>query len=135
MSAVPGCSTPAGPGAAPGDRAVRHRDDRTRECVPCATTSYPADQRLGLEAGERHSLGIAEAALWLATDTSYAKSAATMDQLLDVNISHAQIHRIAQREGMLVSDAWEALRQRVLGDGGRSILADLERDVACPHWR
>ena len=33
------------------------------ECVPCATTGYPVDQRLGLDAGARYSLGIAEAAL------------------------------------------------------------------------
>lgn len=102
------------------------------ECVPCAITSYPADERLGLEAGERYSLGVAEAALWLATDVSYAKSAATMDQVLDVSISHGQIHRLAQREGMLVANAWEALRQRVFGEGDRSVLADLEHDVAAP---
>lgn len=102
------------------------------ECVPCATTGYPVDQRLGLDAGERYSLGIAEAALWLATDVSYAKSSATMNQLLDTGISHGQIHRLAQREGTLVANAWEALRQRVFGDGDRSVLAELERDVAAP---
>ena len=102
------------------------------ECVPCATTGYPVDQRLGLDAGERYSLGVAEAALWLATDVSYAKSSATVDQLLDIGISHGQIHRLAQREGQLVADAWEGLRQRVFGDGDRSALADLERDVATP---
>ncbi|MHB8660240.1 MAG: hypothetical protein ACYC91_20345 [Solirubrobacteraceae bacterium] len=102
------------------------------ECVPCATSSYPADQRLGLEAGERYSLGVAEAALWLATDVSYAKSSAAVHQLLDIGISHGQIHRLAQREGQLVADAWEGLRQRVFGDGDRSVLADLDRDVATP---
>lgn len=102
------------------------------ECVPCATTGYPADDRLGLEAGEHYSLGVAEAALWLATDVSYAKSSATMHQLLNLGISHGQIHRLAQREGQLVADAWESLRQRVFGEGDRSVLADLERDVAAP---
>jgi hypothetical protein len=102
------------------------------ECVPCATSSYPADQRLGLEAGERYSLGVAEAALWLATDVSYAKSSATVGQVLDIGISHGQIHRLAQREGQLVADAWAGLRQRVFGDGDRGVLADLERDVAAP---
>lgn len=94
--------------------------------------SQPVNQRLGLDAGERYSLGIAEAALWLATDVSYAKSSATMNQLLDTGISHGQIHRLAQREGTLVANAWEALRQRVFGDGDRSVLAELERDVAAP---
>jgi hypothetical protein len=102
------------------------------ECVPCATSSHPADQRLGLETGERYSLGVAEAALWLATDVSYAKSSATVDQLLDIGISHGQIHRLAQREGQLVADTWEGLRQRVFSDGDRSVLADLERGVATP---
>ncbi|MHB8719554.1 MAG: hypothetical protein ACYDAC_11795 [Candidatus Dormibacteria bacterium] len=75
---------------------------------------------------------MAEAALWLATDVSYAKSSATMHQLLDLGISHGQIHRLAQRVGQLVADAWESLRQRVFGEGDRSVLADLERDVAAP---
>src|SRR5450759_4849741 len=61
-----------------------------------------------------------------------SKSSATMNQLLDTGISHGQIHRLAQREGTLVANAWEALRQRVFGDGDRSVLAELERDVAAP---
>lgn len=102
------------------------------ECVPCVATSYPADEQLGIEPGERYSLGVAEAALWLATDSSYAKSAASMGHLLDVGISHGQIHRIAQSEGQLVADAWEALRQRVFTDGDRTALADLERRAPVP---
>jgi hypothetical protein len=90
------------------------------------------DHRLGLEAGERYSVGVAEAALWLATGVSYAKSSATMGQLLDSSSSQGQIHRLAQREGQLVADAWEELRQRVFGEGDRSLLAELERDVAAP---
>ena len=31
-----------------------------------------------------------------------------------------------------MANAWEALRQRVFGDGDRSVLAELERDVAAP---
>jgi hypothetical protein len=55
-----------------------------------------------------------------------------LNQLLDIGISHGQIHRLAQREGQVVADAWEPLRQRVFGDGDRSVLTELERDVAAP---
>jgi len=102
------------------------------ECVPCATTSYPADVQLGIEPGERYSLGVAETALWLATDSSYAKSSGSMSQLLAVGISHGQIHRLAQREGQLIAGAWDALRQRVFGDGDRTVLADLEGTTPAP---
>ena len=57
------------------------------ECVRCRITGYPVDEVLGLEAQERYSLGVAEAALWLAVDGSYAKSAASMRKLLGVPIS------------------------------------------------
>jgi hypothetical protein len=96
------------------------------ECPHCGTTAYPADQALGLEAQERYSVGVAEAALWLATDGSYAKSAASMGHLLDVRISANQIHRLAQREGQLVQAAWEELRRRVFDEGDLQALADLE---------
>ena len=109
--------------------AVRLRRQRT-ECTHCGITTYPADQALGLEAQERYSLGVAEAALWLATDGSYAKSAASMRQLLDVSISANQIHRLAQREGDLVQRAWEGWRRRVFDDGDRGALRELESGAA-----
>jgi hypothetical protein len=96
------------------------------ECVRCRITGYPADEVLGLEAQERYSLGVAEAALWLAVDGSYAKSAASMRKLLGVPISAHQIHHLAQREGELVQAAWERLRHAVFDQGNRGALAELE---------
>lgn len=100
------------------------------ECTRCATTSYPADELLGLEAHERYSVGVAEAALWLATDVSYAKSAASMRRLLGVRVSANQIHRVAQKEGQRVQQAWEELRHRVFDLGERGVLAALEAGAA-----
>jgi Uncharacterised protein family (UPF0236) len=97
------------------------------ECVACRCTRYPADEVLGLEAAERYTLGVAEAALWLSTESSYAKSSATMQHLLDVGISHGQIHRLAQKEGRLLEDAQEQLRTQVFGEGRREVLAALEQ--------
>jgi hypothetical protein len=91
------------------------------ECRNCRSTGYPADEVLGLEPGERYSLGVAEMALFSATDTSYAKSAATMKYLLDVGISHGQIHRLAQKEGALIQAESERLRRQVFEQGDRQI--------------
>jgi hypothetical protein len=96
------------------------------DCPRCGISCYPADDALGLEAQERYTLGVAEASLWLATDSSYAKSAASMGQLLDVPISAHQVHRLAQREGELVQAAWEDLRRRVFDEGDLRALAELE---------
>lgn len=38
------------------------------QCSRCGTSAYPADHALGLEAQDRYSLGVAEAALWFAAD-------------------------------------------------------------------
>jgi len=132
------CSTCAGPRRGRGWEqrcivglfgAVHVRRQRA-ECAGCGVTAYPADHVLGLEAQERYSLGVSEAALWLATDGSYAKSAASMKQLLDVSISANQIHRLAQKEGELVQHAWEGLRRRVFEAGDRETLRQLEAGAA-----
>lgn len=98
-------------------------------CGRCGSNAYPVDERLGLDPGEHYSLGVAEAALWLATESSYQKSAGTMAQLLEVDISHGQVHRLAQREGALLAAAWEGWRHEVFGAGDRRQLAQLEADV------
>ena len=92
-------------------------------CLDCGANGYPADEQLGLEAGERYTLGVAEAALWLATESSYAKAAGTTKHLLGVEISHGQVHRLAQREGELVDRALEEQREMVFGLGKRQVLA------------
>ncbi len=98
-------------------------------CGGCGTNRYPADEALGLDPGEHYSLGVAEAALWLATESSYHKSAASLAQLLAVEISHGQVHRLAQREGGLLQATWERWRSQVFGAGDRRQLAALEADV------
>ncbi len=104
--------------------------DRQRvTCAPCGINAYPVDEALGLDPGEHYSLGVAEAALWLATDSSYQKSAGTMAQLLDLEISHGQVHRLAQREGELLQAAWETWRGQVFRAGDRGQLTELEADV------
>ena len=51
-------------------------------CLGCGTNWYPRDEQLGLEAGERYTLAVAEVALWLATERSYAKAAGATKHLL-----------------------------------------------------
>ena len=104
---------------------ARHRVS----CGRCGSNAYPADEALGLDPGEHYTLGVAEAALWLATESSYQKSAASLAQLLAVDISHGQVHRLAQREGALVQATWEAWRRQVFGAGDRRQLAALEANV------
>ena len=98
-------------------------------CGRCGGNAYPADEALGLDSGEHYTLGVAEAALWLATDSSYQKSAASLAQLLAVEISHGQVHRLAQREGALVQATWEAWRRQVFAAGDRRQLTALEANV------
>jgi len=101
--------------------------ERSRaSCGGCGDNAYPADQALGLDPGEHYSLGVAEAALWLATESSYQKSAASVAPLLAVEISHGQVHRLAQREGALVQATWETWRRQVFGAGDRQQLTELE---------
>jgi hypothetical protein len=64
--------------------------------------------------------------LWLSTESSYAKSAATMEHLLGIGISHGQIRRLAQKEGRLIEAAHEQLRAQVFGEGKRDVLGALE---------
>ena len=134
------------PGSCPGCGSLRRRRGREKRlviglfgrlelrrhrvtCGDCGANAYPADEVLGLEPGEHYSLGVAEAALWLATDSSYSKSALTLGELLAVEISHGQVHRLAQREGALLQAAWEGWRGAVFRAGDRRQLAGLEADV------
>lgn len=103
------------------------------KCLGCGMSGYPADEQLGLEAGERYTLGVAEAALWVATENSYAKAAGTTKHLLGVEISHGQIHRLAQREGELVDQALEEQRETVFGLGKRQVLAKLAEQGPRPE--
>jgi len=104
---------------------VEFERDRT-DCRGCGSRAYPADEALGLEPKERYSLGVVEKALFLATDSSYAKSEAGMKELLRVNISHGEIHRLAQKEGQLLHDTFEGLRERIFERGERAELERLE---------
>ena len=104
---------------------VEFERDRT-DCRGCGSRAYPADEALGLEPKERYSLGVVEKALFLATDSSYAKSEAGMKELLRVNISHGEIHRLAQKEGELLHDTFEGLRERIFERGERAELERLE---------
>lgn len=98
-------------------------------CVQCGANAHPADEALGLDPGEHYTLGVAEAALWLATESSYQKSAGSVDHLLAIDISHGQVHRLAQREGALLQAEWESWREAVFRRGDRRQLAALEADV------
>jgi hypothetical protein len=104
--------------------------ERSRaSCGGCGANAYPADQALGLDPGEHYSLGVAEAALWLATESSYQKSAASLAQLLAVEISYGQVPRLAQREGALVQATWETWRRQVFSAGDRGQLTELEANL------
>ena len=102
-------------------------------CLGCGSNGYPTDEQLGLEAGERYTLGVAEAVPWLATGSSYAKAAGTTKHLLGVEISHGQVHRLAQREGELVDRALEEQRETVFGLGKRQVSAQLAEQGPRPE--
>ena len=112
--------------------AVALQRNRVR-CLDCGANGYPADEQLGPEAGERYTLGVAEAALWLATESPYPKAAGTTKHLLGVEVSHGQVHRLAQREGELVDRALEEQRETVFGLGKRQVLGKLAEQGPRPE--
>lgn len=73
---------------------------RRLRCPCCGAERYPLDESLDLCA--RHTLPAVERALYLATETSYAKASATLERLTGAKISHGQIQSLAKREGALV---------------------------------
>lgn len=72
-----------------GEVDVRRRRFR---CRACGSEVVPLDGALGLEPRIQHSLGVRERALWLVTELSYAKTAATLDELRRLPVSHGELH-------------------------------------------
>ena len=66
---------------------------------------------------------VAEPAVWLATEISWAMAAGTTKHLVGVEVRHGQVHRLAQREREPVGRSLEEQREALFGLGKRQVLA------------
>jgi hypothetical protein len=94
------------------------RFERVRlRCAGCGRERYPLDEALGLEAGEQHTMGVRELALWTAVEVSYAQTEAFLAKFVGLTVGAATVCRMARAEGerLLAEDAAE--RQRAEREG------------------
>jgi hypothetical protein len=89
---------------------------RRFRCRTCGAEVVPLDVALGLEPRIQHSLGVRERALWLVTELSYAKTAATLDELRRLPVSHGELHHWVAEEGERIEAAVIAETEAILGD-------------------
>ena len=90
---------------------------RRFRCRACGREVVPLDAVLGLEPRIQHSLGVRERALWLVTELSYAKTAATLDELRRLPVSHGELHHWVAQEGARIEAAIIAETEAILGAG------------------
>jgi hypothetical protein len=88
---------------------------RRFRCRACGSEIVPLDVALGLEPRIQHSLGVRERALWLVTEMSYAKTAATLDELRRLPVSHGELHRWVADEGARIEATIVAETEAILG--------------------
>lgn len=86
-------------------------------CAGCGQERYPLDEALGLEAGEQHTLGVRELALWTAVEVSYAKSEAFLAKFVGLTVGAATVCRMARAEGERLLAEDEAERRRAEAEG------------------
>ena len=89
---------------------------RRFRCRACGAEVVPLDVALGLEPRVQHSLGVRERALWLVTEMSYAKTAATLDELRRLPVSHGELHHWVAEEGARIEATIVAETEAILGD-------------------
>ena len=72
------------------------------ECPACRASLAPLDRELGLEAGEQLSRGLVRKGAWCAARASFAQASADLAELLSLEVSPAELARLAHREGARV---------------------------------
>lgn len=88
---------------------------RRLRCRSCGTEHYPLDNLLGK--GAKHTLAVAETALYLATDLSYDKASRAIEKLKGAEISHGQIQALAKREAAFVGLELDRMTSDLFGLG------------------
>ena len=88
---------------------------RRFRCRTCGSEVVPLDVALGLEPRIQHSLGVRERALWLVTEMSYARTAATLEELRRLPVSHGELHHWVAQEGERIEATIVAETEAILG--------------------
>ena len=87
-------------------------------CQGCEEDIYPLDEALGLDAGERMTLGVRERSLWAAVEVSYEKVSEFLKRFTGLEVSRKKIHQMALEEGRRIEE-WgrgEASRRKIFGE-------------------
>lgn len=71
-------------------------------CKHCKRSATPYDRRIGLGPGSE-SVGLAQAAVWLGKQETFADSAATLLQLVGQRLSESTIERLTESVGAVVA--------------------------------
>lgn len=99
--------------------AISYRRVRLR-CKRCNEDIYPLDKALGLEGGERMSIGVKERSLWTAVEVSYEKGSKFLKKFSGLEVSSKKIHTTALEEGKRIQQ-WEDKRRRRVFERGEDI--------------
>ena len=87
-------------------------------CQKCEKDIYPLDRLLGIEKGERVTLGVKERALWAAVEVSYEKASGFLKKFNGMEVSRKKIHTVALEEGKRIQQWEEMRRKKVFETGG-----------------
>lgn len=94
------------------------RINRARmRCRRCGTDIYPLDNLLGIDKGERITIGVKERALWAAVEVSYEKASEFLKKFNGLEVSRKKIHTEAIEEGLRIQQWEERRRQEVFEQG------------------
>jgi hypothetical protein len=86
-------------------------------CKRCKEDIYPLDKALGIEDGERITLGVKERALWAAVEVSYEKASGFLKKFNGLGVSRKKIHTAALEEGKRIQH-WEEMRRKRVFEKG-----------------
>jgi len=95
-------------------------------CQKCKSDIYPLDRLLGIEKGERITLGVKERALWAAVEVSYEKASGFLKKFNGMEVSRKKIHRAAIEEGKRIQQ-WEEKRRQEVFEAGESVTEETKK--------
>jgi hypothetical protein len=84
------------------------------ECPACRHTTAPLDGELGLEGGENLSRGLVRKAAWSGARHSFAEAVADLKEMAGLELSAAEVARVAHAEGPRLDQAQRRAEQPFL---------------------
>ncbi len=95
-------------------------------CQRCEEDIYPLDKALGLEDGERMTIGVRERSLWAAVEVSYDKGSKFLKKFSGLEVSSRKIHTTALEEGKRIQE-WEDKRRKGVFERGEEMAEEVKK--------